>query len=57
MKNWQSCYWGDSDFQGQAIPLYVGTELYIKTDYLTVLQEHYGKLHVRIKVESHTHSY
>lgn len=54
MKNWQSCYRGDSDYTGYAIPLYIGTELYIKTDYLPILQEHYGSIYLKTKVEKIT---
>lgn len=57
MKSWQSCYKGDSDYTGYAIPLYMGTALYIKTDYLTILQEHYGTLRMKIKEKSLVQTY
>lgn len=57
MKNFQSCYRGDSDYPGYAIPLYVGTALYMKTNYLSLLKEHYGDLQIQIKTERMTQSY
>lgn len=54
MKNWRSCYMGNSDYKGNAIPLYTGTALYIKTEYLKTLQERFGNLQMVLKVKSVT---
>ena len=37
MKKWSSSYKGDSEYPGNAIPLYSGTELYIKKEYIETL--------------------
>ena len=34
MKKWSSSYKGDSEYHGNAIPLYSGTKLYIKKEYI-----------------------
>lgn len=51
MNNWRSCYMGDSEYPGYAIPLYEGTALYIKKSYLQILKERYKNLYIKNKVE------
>lgn len=57
MKKWSSSYKGDSEYPGNAIPLYSGTELYIKKDYIGILEEQFGKLKMKTCVQSYTQTY
>lgn len=57
MKKWQSSYNGDSDYPGYAIPLYTGTELYMKREYVQVLEQQFGKLMVKTCVDTYTQNY
>ena len=44
MKKWSSSYKGDSEYPGNVIPLYSGTELYIKREYIGILEQQFGTL-------------
>lgn len=57
MKKWSSSYKGDSEYPGNAIPLYSGTELYIKKEYIGILEERFGKLKMKTCVQSYTQTY
>ena len=57
MKKWSSSYKGDSEYPGNAIPLYSGTELYIKKEYIGILEEQFGKLKMKTCVQSYTQTY
>ena len=57
MKKWSSSYKGDSEYSGNAIPLYSGTELYIKKEYIGTLEQRFGTLMMRTCVQSYTHTY
>lgn len=52
MKNWTTCYKGNSDYSGYAIPLFYGVELIARIDFLKILEADYGKLHFATKVYS-----
>lgn len=51
VKKWSSNYKGDNEYPGNAIPLYCGTELYIKREYIEKLEQKYGKLKMKTYVE------
>ena len=57
MKNWSSSYKGDSDYSGNAIPLYSGTKLYIKKEYIGTLEQQFGTLMMKTYVQSYTQTY
>ena len=57
MKKWSSSYKGDSDYPGNAIPLYNGTELYIKKEYIGTLEQRFGTLMMKTCVQSITQNY
>lgn len=57
MKKWLSSYKGDSEYPGNAIPLYSGTELYIKKEYIEMLEKQFGTLMMKTCVESYTQTY
>ena len=57
MKKWSSSYKGDSEYPGNAIPLYSGTELYIKKEYIGTLEKQFGSLVMKTCVESYTQTY
>lgn len=57
MKKWSSSYKGDSEYSGNAIPLYTGTELYIKKEYIRTLEQRFGRLMMKTCVQSHTQTY
>ena len=57
MKKWSSSYKGDSEYPGNAIPLYSGTELYIKKEYIEMLEKQFGTLMMKTCVESYTQNY
>lgn len=57
MKTWSSSYLGDSDYTGNSIPLYTGSMLYIKKEYIPTLEQRFGSLIMRKKVESYTQNY
>lgn len=42
MKKWSSSYKGDIEYHGDAIPLYSGTELYIKRNIWRLLNNEWG---------------
>lgn len=52
MKNWRTCYKGNSDYGGYAIPLFWGVELIARVDFLKMLEADYGKLYFVTKVYS-----
>ena len=54
MKKWSSSYKGDSEYPGNAIPLYSGTELYIKKEYIGMLEQQFGTLMMKTCVQSYT---
>ncbi len=57
MKKWSSSYKGDNEYPGNTIPLYSGTELYIKKEYIEILEQQFGKLKMKTCVESYTQTY
>ena len=57
MKKWSSSYKGDSDYPGNAIPLYSGTKLYIKKEYIGTLEQQFGTLTMKTYVQSYTQTY
>ena len=58
MKKWSSSYKGDSEYFGNAIPLYSGTELYIKKSYVGILEQKLGSsLMMKTSVETYKQSY
>ena len=57
MKKWSSSYKGNSEYPGNEIPLYSGTELYIKKEYIETLEERFGTLMMKTCVESYTQTY
>ena len=57
MKKWSSSYKGDSEYPGNAIPLYSGTELYIKKEYIGILEQRFGTLMTKTYVQSYTQTY
>lgn len=57
MKKWTSSYKDDSEYSGNAIPLYCGTELYIKKKYIGILERQFGTLMMKTCVESYTQVY
>lgn len=57
MKKWSSSYKGDSEYPGNAIPLYSGTELYIKKEYIGTLEQQFGTLMTKTCVQSYTQTY
>lgn len=52
MKKWSSSYKGDSEYPGNGIPLYSGTELYIKKEYIETLEQRFGTLMMKTCVQS-----
>lgn len=57
MKKWSSNYKGDSEYSGNAIPLYTGTKLYIKNEYIQTLEQQFGRLMMKTCVQSYTQTY
>ena len=57
MKKWSSSYKGDSDYSGNAIPLYSGTVLSIKREYIEMLERQFGTLMMKTCVKSLTQNY
>ncbi|MCI9072630.1 MAG: NACHT domain-containing protein [Lachnospiraceae bacterium] len=57
MKKWSSSYKGDSEYPGNAIPLYSGTELYIKKEYIGTLEQRFGTLMMKTYVQSYPQTY
>ena len=57
MKKWSSSYKDDSEYPGNAIPLYSGTELYIKKEYIGTLEQRFGTLMMKTCVQSYTQTY
>lgn len=57
MKKWSSSYKGDSEYSGNAIPLYSGTKLYIKKEYIGTLEQRFGTLMMKTCVQSYTQTY
>ena len=57
MKKWSSSYKGDSDYPGNAIPLYSGTKLYMKKEYIGTLEQRFGILMMKTYVQSYTQDY
>lgn len=57
MKKWSSSYKGDSDYPGNAIPLYSGTKLYMKKEYIGTLEQRFGTLMMKTYVQSYTQDY
>ena len=57
MKKWSSSYKGDSDYPRNAIPLYSGTKLYMKKEYIGTLEQRFGTLMMKTYVQSYTQDY
>ena len=57
MKKWSSSYKGDNDYPGNAIPLYSGSKLYIKKEYIGMLEQRFGTLMMKTYVQSYTQTY
>lgn len=57
MKKWSSSYKGDSEYPGNAVPLYSGTELYIKKEYIGTLEQRFGTLMLKTCVQSYSQIY
>ena len=57
MKKWSSSYKGDIEYPGDAIPLYSGTELYIKKEYLGILEQQFGTLMMKTCVKTYAQDY
>lgn len=57
MKKWSSSYKGNSEYPGNEIPLYSGTELYIKKEYIETLEKRFGTLMMKTCVQSYTQTY
>ena len=57
MKKWSSSYKGNSDYLGNAIPLYSGTELYIKKEYIEMLEQRFGTLMMKTCVIKYPKTY
>ena len=57
MKKWSSGYKGDSEYPGNAIPLYRGTKLYIKKEYIGTLEQQFGTLMMKTYVQTYTQDY
>ena len=57
MKKWSSSYKGDSEYPGNTIPLYSGTKLYIKKEYIGTLRLRFGTLMMKTYVQSYTQTY
>ena len=57
MKKWSSSYKGNSEYPGNEIPLYSGTELYIKKEYIGILEQRFGTLMMKTCVQSYTQTY
>ena len=57
MKKWSSSYKGDIEYSGDAIPLYSGTKLYIKKEYLEIIEQRMGILKTKTFVETYTQNY
>ncbi len=57
MKKWSSGYKGDSEYPGNAIPLYSGTKLYIKKEYVGTLEQRFGTLMLKTYVQTYTQDY
>lgn len=56
MKKWSSCYKGDRKYPGDAIPLYIGSKLYIKKNYIQALEQHFGTLMMKTYVHLCMHA-
>ena len=57
MKKWSSSYKSDIQYSGNAIPLYSGTELYIKKEYLEMLEQQIGTLKMKTFVKTYVQNY
>ena len=57
MRKWSSSYKGDSDYPGNAIPLYSGTKLYIKKEYIEKMEKRFGTLMMKTYVQSYPQVY
>lgn len=53
----KNSYKGDSEYLGNVIPLYSGTELYIKREYIGMLEQQFGTLMMETCVEACTQTY
>ena len=54
MKKWSSSYKGNIEYSGNAIPLYSGTKLYIKKEYLEIIEQRMGTLKRKTFVNTYT---
>lgn len=45
------------EYHGDAIPLYSGTELYIKKEYLEIIEQRMGRLKMKTFVKTYTQNY
>ena len=57
MKKWSSSYKGDSEYSGNAIPLYTGVKLYIKKEYIRELEQQFGALKMKTCVQSYKQTF
>lgn len=53
MRKWYSSYKGNNEYSRDSIPLYSGTELFIKKDYLYLLENRFDTLMMKTYVEKY----
>lgn len=57
IKKWSSCYMGDNDYTGDAIPLYSGVQIYATCEVLNTIKTKIDGLSKRIFVDSFSQNY
>ena len=57
IKKWSSCYMGDNDYTGDAIPLYSGVHIYSTCEALNTIKTKIDGLSSRIFVDSFSQNY
>ena len=57
VKKWYSCFMGDSEYHGNAIPLYSGTYIYATNECLNKMKSKLGQLSRKTYVDSFTQNY
>ena len=57
VKKWYSCFMGDSEYHGNAIPLYSGTYIYATNECLNKMECKLGQLSRKTYVDSFTQKY
>jgi hypothetical protein len=57
IKKWSSCYMGDNDYTGDAIPLYSGVQIYATCEVLNTIKTKIDGLSRRIFVDSFSQNY